>query len=201
MKILRKEKYLKVEKKAMNIWDLFECLETCKKIINDEERESGKGTHIFVNVSTGSKVSSIAGTMACMIWKGTPYYARIEYNDKKDPEDDLPDEDVVAIDEIPVYSINKPRPESLVILKLLSNIKGAQKMMKKNKLLEQLEEIGLVDKNQSGAAKHSRLKGLLNPISIAGGLDSPLVEVEYKGRQSNVILTTQGESTLKIFEE
>ena len=136
-----------------------------------------------------------------MIWKGTPYYARIEYNDKKDPEDDLPDEDVVAIDEIPVYSINKPRPESLVILKLLSNIKGAQKMMKKNKLLEQLEEIGLVDKNQSGAAKHSRLKGLLNPISIAGGLDSPLVEVEYKGRQSNVILTTQGESTLKIFKE
>jgi len=34
--------------------------------------------------------------------------------------------------------------------------------------LEQLEEAGLVDKNLSGAAKHSRLKGLLNPISIAG---------------------------------
>jgi hypothetical protein len=26
-------------------------------------------------------------------------------------------------------------------------------------------------------------------------------EVEYKGRQSNVILTNQGESTLKIFGE
>ncbi|MFY9871118.1 MAG: hypothetical protein WAK17_15490 [Candidatus Nitrosopolaris sp.] len=43
-----------------------------------------------------------------------------------------------------------------------------------------------------------RLKGLLNSISIAGS-DNPLVEVEYKGKQSNVILTTQGESTLKIF--
>jgi hypothetical protein len=72
-------------------------------------------------------------------------------------------------------------------------------MMKKNKLLEQLEEAGPVDKNLSGEAKHSRLKGLLNPISIAGGLDNPLVEVEYKGRQSNVILTKQGESTMKIF--
>ena len=30
-------------------------------------------------------------------------------------------------------------------------------------------------------------------------LDNPLVEVEYRGRQSNVILTNQGESTLKIF--
>jgi hypothetical protein len=51
-------------------------------------------------------------------------------------------------------------------------------MMKKSRLLEQLQEIGLVDKKLSGAAKHSRLKGLLNPISIAGGLDNPLVEVD-----------------------
>jgi hypothetical protein len=63
-------------------------------------------------VSTGSKVSSIAGTMACMIWKGTPYYAHIEYNDKTDPEDGLSDEGVNAIDEIPVYSINKPKDDS-----------------------------------------------------------------------------------------
>jgi hypothetical protein len=173
MKILRKEKYLKIERRAMNIWDLFECLETYKKIINDEEHERDKNSDIFVNVSTGSKVSSIAGTMACMIWKGTPYYAHIEYNDKTDPEDGLPDEDVNAIDEIPVYSINKPKDESLAILKILSKVKGSQKMMKKNRLLEQLEELGLVDKNLSGAAKHSKLKGLLNPISIAGGLDNP----------------------------
>jgi hypothetical protein len=201
IKILRKEKYLKIEKRAMNIWDLFECLETYKKIINDEEHEGDRNSNIFVNVSTGSKVSSIAGTMACMIWKGTPYYAHIEYNDKTDPEDGLPDEDVSAVDEIPVYSINKPKDESLAVLKILSIVKGSQKMMRKNRLLEQLEEAGLVDKNLSGAAKHSRLKGLLNPISIAGGLDNPLVEVEYKGRQSNVILTTQGESTLNIFGE
>jgi hypothetical protein len=49
-------------------------------------------------------------------------------------------------------------------------------------------------------AKHSKLKGLLNLISIAGS-DNPLVELEYKGKQSNVILTTQGESRLKIFGE
>lgn len=36
-------------------------------------------------------------------------------------------------------------------------------------------------------------------MSIAGGLDNPLVEVVYKERQSNFILTTQGESKLKIF--
>jgi len=67
----------------------------------------------------GNKVLSIVGTLACMIWKGTPYYAHIDYNDKRDPADDLPDEDVTAIDEIPVYSINKPKAESLVVLKIL----------------------------------------------------------------------------------
>jgi hypothetical protein len=41
-------------------------------------------------------------------------------------------------------------------------------------------------------AKHSRLKGLLHPITIGGGIDNPLVDVEYRGKQSNVIFTEQG---------
>jgi len=36
-------------------------------------------------------------------------------------------------------------------------------------------------------------------LYVPAGSDNPLVEVEYKGKQSNVILVTQGESTLKIF--
>jgi len=81
----------------MKMWDLFDCIQTYKKIIKEEEKE-GRSDHIYINVSTGSKVSSIAGTLACMIWKGTPYYAHMEYNDKKDPTDGLPDEDDTAID-------------------------------------------------------------------------------------------------------
>ena len=194
-KVLRKEKFLKVEKRTTNIWDLFECLQTYKQIIKEEEH----GSHIYINVSTGSKVSSIAGTLACMIWKGTPYYAHLDYDDKKDPEDGLPDENVTSLVELPVYSINRPKPESLLVLKILSEVNGGK--MKKSDLIDRLQEAGLIGKDLSMAAKHSKLKGLLNPVSIGGGLDNPLVEVEYRGRQSNVMLTTQGESTLKIFGE
>ena len=70
--------------------------------------------------------------------------------------------------------------------------------MKKRKLIEYLENQDLIDSVLSTAAKHSKLKVLLAPMTV-GSLDNPLVEVEYKGRQSNVILTSQGESTLKIF--
>jgi len=65
--------------------------------------------------------------------------------------------------------------------------------------LEKLEEAGLVNKNLSGAAKQIRLKGLINRITITGRLDNRLVEAEHKGRQSNVIITTQRQSMLKIF--
>ena len=124
-------------------------------------------------------------------------YVVIDYdNTKKDSSDGLPDEKILSITQLPVYSIDKPRNESLLILRALSNIKGSK--MKKRKLIEYLEDQGIIDSELSAAAKHSKLKVLLTPMTL-GSLDNPLVEVEYRGRQSNVILTSQGESTLKIF--
>src|SRR5436309_11622564 len=100
------------------------------------------------------------------------------------------------------FTINKPKPGSLAVLKILDSIEieGRPKTMKKGRLIQELEEACMIDRNATIGAKHSKLKGLINSISIAGS-DNPLVEVEYKGKQSNVILTTQGESTLKIFGE
>ena len=43
---------------------------------------------------------------------------------------------------------------------------GRLKMMKKGRLIEELEEAGIIDKNLSIGAKHSMLKGLLSSISI-----------------------------------
>jgi len=64
-------------------------------------------------------------------------------------------------------------------------------MMKKGRLIEELEKAGIIDKNLSIGAKHSKLKGLLNSISIAGS-DNPLVEVEYKGKQVMLFLLLRG---------
>lgn len=86
---------------------------------------------------------------------------------------------------------------NLTIRIIVKSIDLGTSKIKTWKLIEQLEEAALIDKGLS-AAKHSKLKVLLTPMSI-GNLDNPLVQVEYKGRQSNVILTNQGESTLKIF--
>jgi hypothetical protein len=39
-------------------------------------------------------------------------------------------------------------------------------MMRKGRLIEELEAIGMIDKNSSIGAKHNQLKGLLNSKSI-----------------------------------
>jgi len=56
---------------------------------------------------------------------------------KRIPADGLPDEDVTTIDEIPVYSTNKSKPESLAVLKILDSMKegGRPKMMNKDRLI------------------------------------------------------------------
>jgi hypothetical protein len=50
-----------------------------------------------------------------------------------------------------------------MVLKILSKAKEAR--LKKSKLIEQLEEAELIDKGLSIAAKHSKIKGLLNSIA------------------------------------
>jgi len=86
------------------------------------------------------------------IWKGTPHYTHLDYdNTKKDPSDGLPDVDITSISQLPVYSIDKPRTESLLILRALNNIKGG-KMVRK--LIEHLENQGVIDSEQSAAATH-----------------------------------------------
>ena len=51
------------------------------------------------------------------------------------------------------------------------------------------------------ASKHSRPKGLLNPISISGGIDNPSVEVEYKGRQSQRYSDHSGRKVFRKYLE
>lgn len=190
LEVLKRHNNIEVQKITADIWDLYDILNCFKDIL---QKETVAGSHVYVNVSTGSKVASIAGTLACMLWKGTPYYARINYEEQRNFSDFI-DYNVTDITELPVYSVNTPKPESITILKILSKYNGK---VKKTILIKKLEDEGLIRVDLSIEAKHSRLKALLNPLIV--GVDNPQAKVEYIGRQSNVILTSQGESTLKIF--
>jgi hypothetical protein len=184
--------HIKDETLYLDLWDLYECLEKFREIILKE-----KQNHVYVNVSTGTKITSIAGMLSCMLWGATPYYAPVAYPKTKEAEP--PPTEIVGDPEVlPVYDINKPEQESLLVLHLLKKAGGR---MRKADLISELEKLGVIRlKDESivkftKSAKHSQLRVTLGPMETEWNY----VKVESKGRRSEVSLTEQGETALRIF--
>lgn len=73
--------------------------------------------------------------------------------------------------------------------------------MRKAHLIEKLESLGIIrlrDERKSSlteAAKHSQLRAIIEPLET----EWKYVRVEASGRRSEVILTEQGKTALRIF--
>ena len=183
--------HIQINNIFLDIWNLYDCIEKFREIMNQED-----GNHIYVNVSTGTKITAIAGMLSCMMWKAQPYYAHVSYADKQ--EMIRISEHVQEPDILPVYEIKQPRQEFMLILDLLSKNNGS---MKKSKMIEALEEAKIVRKasesgySLSGPAKHSRLRSLLDPMEREWNL----ISVKSSGSRSEVSIESQGEKALRIF--
>lgn len=175
----------------LNTWDLYECIEKFREIMLREE-----GNHVYVNVSTGTKITAIAGMLSCMLWGAQPYYAHISYKNRIKTVETP--EHVSNQETFPAYSINKPRPEFMLILDMLRSHGG---IMKKRQMIKELEKIGVIKKAEddgdelSAPAKHSKLRSLLDPMVR----EWSLVSVKASGRKSEVSIEPQGKTALRIF--
>lgn len=184
--------HIKVEEVFLDIWDLYACIEKFREIILEE-----KGNHTYINVSTGTKITAIAGMLACMLWGAIPYYVPISYPSPKEPSI-LQTEHVEEPDILPAYDINKPKREYMLVL---SFIKEAGGRMRKARLIEKLEDLDVIrprDERKTEfteGAKHSQLRAILKPMET----EWKYVRVEASGRRSDVFLTDQGDAALRIF--
>lgn len=180
-----------VKEVYIDIWDLYECIQKFKDIIADEA-----GNHIYINVSTGTKITAIAGMLSCMLYKAEPYYAKVYFPDQ--PQTTIPSEQVDDPETLPVYDINKPDPTFVVVLDLLEKSGGK---MRKSKIIEKLEEKGIIRQKDetkvdfTKTAKHSQLRAILDPMEY----DWNYITVDAKGRRSEVSITEQGRNARKIF--
>ena len=176
----------------VDIWDLYQCIEKFREIILKEGNN-----HVYFNVSTGTKITSIAGMFSCMLWNANPYYAKVNYLTRKKEMNILP-EDIGELQSLPVYDINKPKFEFVLVLNLLKSAGGK---MKKAHLISKLEDEGIIrikDETKvelTKSAKHSQLRAILDPMEY----DWKYVIIEASGRRSEVFLTEQGDNALKIF--
>ena len=184
-------KQIQIKRIPLDIWDLYECIEKFRDIIFEE-----KENHVYINVSTGTKITAIAGMLSCMLWNAEPYYAPVTYQDRKIKT--IPSENVQDPNMLPVYDIKKPKSEFMRILRLLQDHDG---IMRKSKMIVELEEMKILrNTDQNGkeltmSAKHSQLYALLKPME----LEWKYVKVKASGRRSEVTITEQGKSALRIF--
>lgn len=146
---LLKEKSIQVEVKfAESVHDLSALLSIIKKIIREEDKDN----YIFINISSGSTLSTIAGTISSMMFKDrkiTPYYIKPEnypdngnneeikrlltkYNLKRPPQS----VGVKDIQEIPTFPIRLPDRELIVVLQYLQSSKNEGKQVTKKDLIE-----------------------------------------------------------------
>ena len=195
---LKEHPHIELHEVYVDIWDLFCCLEKFRSIF-----ESERGNHIHVNVSTGSKITAIAGMLACMLWKGAPYYAQLDYDGNggnNRPATLLDTRKVQDTEFLPVYQINMPVPESLQVLSIIDG-KGSGSSsgrMSKKELIEELQQLKIIPvypPSKSRSAPHSRLRAILDSLE----LQWQFVETRSRGRSSEVSLTEQGKSALRIF--
>jgi hypothetical protein len=137
----------------------------------------------------------MAGMLVCMISGGQPYYAKRDYS-TSGHEKSNEEEEVIDIVTLPVLKIRKPKNEHLIVLSILEKAGGK---MRKRELIQELVKLKIIRpkeyKKLTIAAKHSQLRAILNPLEKEWGY----VKVEYSGRRSEVILTEQGKSALRIF--
>ena len=195
------DRSLEVHVEATAIWDVFGSLGMFRRIFEEErrtDRRDGAVVPIRVNVSTGTKITAIAGTLACMLWRGEPYYVQVSksWYSGRLPQVRAVNDVVARIDPVGIYELRAPSKELVEVLEALGRRGGA---LRKRDLIR---ELGL-DRPASAAegtrpptpqTQHSRLRRRLEPLEGRWGF----VEAAPGGR-GRVRLTEQGRLALGLF--
>ena len=181
--------------------ELYDTLRIYRQILMDE-REN----HIFINVSTGSKIHSIAGMMTSMIFKEDhisilPYYVQPEKYELEPELGEQLTKGCKGVQILPDYRIEKPSNELLRVLDLISRhteyySDGDSKGINKKQIIEVLnqEKISLIEepvKNEIPAKYRALERRYIDPL-----LKWKYIKIEKRNRKALIYITQEGKDAL-----
>jgi hypothetical protein len=183
-----------------DLWDVFRALASYRSIFALERRTDRNAPDVLplrVNVSTGTKITAIAGTLACMLWKGEPYYVQVSraWYSGRTPRVTAVHDVVERIDPVNVYELRAPARELVEVLEALDRRGGA---LRKHELIRELGlDRAVPDGGRAASpqAQHGRLRRRLDPLEQRWGF----VAAESAGPRGRVRLTEQGRLALGLF--
>lgn len=189
-----------LDRRSCDLFDLYDALGTITEAIADYETDD-----VYVNLSAGSKITAIAGMIACMASGASPIYARPDYgpDGAKIPDAPLHDE-VADVFELPTYPIERPSDTQLAFLARIEEGmhgegRGRYRGVAKNELIEFAiaREYDFVARSETSSRKgYYRLldRHVIDPLA-----DQGYVEIEQVGRRKFVSLTPEGENVHRAF--
>lgn len=190
-----KRKKIEFKDKECDIRNLFDVLRTYKEIIEEEGKDSNL---LFFNVSTGSKIESMAGMMACMMFRSNKLDIQAYYVEPKRYVTKLKKEEELSmgcekIIRLPNYRIEKPEEKLIDALSIIDmHSDGISKKM----LIDAAERKSLFtikeNATSKAAARHSALNnGIIEPLKKWG-----FIELIGKGKRGKVVITPEGKNAL-----
>lgn len=193
---------VEVQVRPTEIWDVFGALAEMRAIFELERRTDRNAMGVVpirVNVSTGTKITAIAGTLACMLWRGEPYYVQVSrsWYSGVTPRVREVNDVVERVDPVSVYELRSPSEDLVDVLEALARRGGT---LRKRDLIRELGLDAAIPGEGSGRppspqAQHSRLRHRLQPLEGKWGF----VASESGGARGRVRLTEQGRLALGLF--
>lgn len=177
---------VEIKPEECDIFDLYSSMGTIAEAIAEHEDDE-----VFVNVSTGSKVTAIAGMIASMVLDSTPYYVRaMDYD--KDPDD------IQGTMELPTYPIDAPDAEQVDVLKFINRSSEKVGPPTKGEIIHFSEQFNLdyISRNVAGKGKYRLLDTyIVEPLKERG-----YIEESKQGRNKILTITDDGRRALEAFQ-
>ncbi|HYA57765.1 MAG TPA: DUF6293 family protein [Thermoplasmata archaeon] len=183
-----------------DLWNVFGALASLRGIFEAEDRTDRSRMDqvpLRVNVSTGTKITAIAGTLASMLWKGEPYYVQVSraWYSGRTPRVHAVHDVVERVEPVNVYELRAPSPELVEVLEALDRRGGA---LRKRDLIRELgldRSAGPAGTPGSPQAQHGRLRRRLEPLEHRWGF----IRSERPGPRARITLTEQGRLAVALF--
>ena len=190
---LRDNDRIDLEIRYCDIFNHNSALETIAQVIRDYEDEE-----VYVNVSTGSKITAIAAMMACQSMGATPFYVepqlRNDAGDREPPKEPIVT-DISDVYELPVFELQGPSREQIEILAYLRDEGGASK----KDLIRFAESREFPFISESKSTGDEGLYRLLDSHVVEPLSDGSYIKIESIGRTKHVHLDERGRDVLRAF--
>lgn len=187
------EEGIEVRSRTVNLLDIYDVLGIVTTVVSEHSDDI-----VRVNVASGSKLSAVGATIACMATDATAYYVHPEGYAHAD-RNERQSYGYVDDEVLPSYPIESPTADQVAAMDFLDSSTTDIYTPKKKDIIEyaENEELSFISDNQP--ANDKAKFALLNANIIDPLEENGYVEVQKVGRQKQVTLTPTGQNALRAF--